>query len=395
MPLSDAKARNAKPRTKPYKIADGEGLFLLITPSGSKYWRLKYFFAGKERLLALGVYPEITLADARERRAQARKVLAAGYDPREAKKEAKRLMTLKSANAFEVIAREWYEKRKHEWASSSAGVALARLEQHILPKLGPLPIADITAPQVLSMLRVVEARGTLETARRVMQMSGQIFMYAIATGRADRNPVPDLRGALKTPVAKHHSFLQAGDLPTYLQKLDAYDGSRLTRLALRLLLLTFVRTNELRGARWTEIDWDKAEWRIPPERMKMKELHIVPLSRQAIAVLRELESHTGNRDHMFPNHHNPLTCMSANTMIYALYRMGYHSRATGHGFRSTASTILDEHGFRPDVIERQLAHNERNAVRAAYNHAQYLPERRKMMQWWADYLDKAAKKKSK
>jgi integrase len=393
MPLSDAKARNAKPSTKPYKIADGEGLFLLITPSGSKYWRLKYFFAGKERLLALGVYPHITLADARERHAQARKVLAAGNDPGEAKKEAKRLFTLKIANAFEVIAREWYEKRKHEWASSSAGVALARLEQHILPKLGHLPIADITAPQVLSMLRVVEARGTLETARRVMQMSGQIFMYAIATGRADRNPVPDLRGALKTPVAKHHSFLQAVDLPLYLQKLDAYDGSGLTRLALRLLLLTFVRTNELRGAQWTEIDWDKAEWRIPPERMKMKELHIVPLSRQAIVVLRELESHTGNRDYVFPNHHNPLTCMSANTMIFALYRMGYHSRATGHGFRSTASTILNEHEFRADVIERQLAHNERNAVRAAYNHAQYLPERRKMMQWWADFLDEIATKR--
>ena len=391
--LSDARARNATPRTKPYKIADGEGLFLLIMPSGSKYWRLKYFFAGKEKVLALGVYPEINLADARERRAQARKVLAAGNDPGEVKKEAKRVKTLKSANAFEVVAREWFEMRKHEWASSSANTMLARLEQHILPTLGPRPIANITAPDVLAMLRVVETRGTLETARRVMQISGQIFMYAIATGRAERNPVPDLRGALKTPVTKHHSYLKASELPLYIKNLDAYDGSLQTKLALRLLLLTFVRTTELRGAQWTEIDWDKAEWRIPAERMKMKELHIVPLSRQAIAILRELEMLSGNQQYIFPNQHNSGTFMSENTMLYALYRMGYHSRATGHGFRSTASTILNEYDFRADVIERQLAHCERDTVRAAYNHAQYLPERRKMMQWWADYLDKVAAKK--
>jgi integrase len=391
--LSDAKARNAKPRSKPYKIADGEGLFLLITPSGGKYWRLKYFFAGKEKLLALGVYPEVMLADARERRAQARKVLAAGNDPGEAKKEAKRLAVVRSGNSFEVIAREWYENRKHEWALNTAVPKLARLEQHLLPKLGPRPISEITAPEVLAVLRAVEARGTLDTAKRVMQMCGQIFMYAIATGRAERNPVPDLRGALKTHIVQHYSHLKATDLPKYLKKLEIYDGSLLTKLALRLLLLTFVRTTELRGAEWAEIDWKKAEWRIPPERMKMKELHIVPLSRQAIAVLRELQELTGHRPYIFPNQHNPSKCMSENTMLYALYRMGYHSRTTGHGFRSTASTILNEHGFRADVIERQLAHSERNAVRAAYNHAQYLPERRKMMQWWADYLDQRAARK--
>ncbi len=267
---------------------------------------------------------------------------------------------------------------------------LARLESHIFPKLGHRPIADITAPEVLSMLRVVEGSGALDTAQRVMQMCGQIFMYAIATGRADRNPVPDLRGALKTPVAKHHSYLKADDLPEFLKKLEAYDGALQTKLALRFLMLTFVRTTELRAAEWTEVDFEKAEWRIPAERMKMKEEHIVPLSRQAVAVLRELQKHTGNRRHLFPNQHNPISFMSENTMLYALYRMGYHSRTTGHGFRSTASTILNEHGFMPDVIERQLAHSERNRVRAAYNHAQYLPERRKMMQWWADYLDKAA-----
>lgn len=390
--LSDAKARNAKPKSKPYKIADGDGLFLVIRPSGSKYWRLKYFFGGKEKLLALGVYPEVSLADARERRAQARKVLAAGNDPGEVRKEAKRLATQKSANAFEVIAREWLEMRKHEWTPGHIRAKCCQVETHVLPKLGKRPIAEITAPEVLAMARVVEGRGTLHTARRVMQVTGQIFMYAIATGRAERNPVPDLRGALKTPVVKHYSFLKESDLPRYLKKLEAYDGSVQTRLALRLLLLTFVRTNELRSAQWTEIEWDKAEWRIPAERMKMKELHIIPLSEQAIAVLRDLEKHSGHRKYVFPNEHNPASFMSENTMLYALYRMGYHSRATGHGFRSTASTILNEHGFRADVIERQLAHSERNSVRAAYNHAQYLVERREMMQWWADYLDEMSAK---
>jgi integrase len=390
--LSDAKARNAKPRAKPYKISDGEGLFLVVMPSGSKYWRLRYFYAGKEKLLALGVYPEVSLADAREGRAQARKALAAGNDPAESKREAKRLITLRTANSFETVAREWLETRKHKWAASSFRQTTARLEQHVFPKLGPRPIAEINPPEVLAMLRTVEARGTLETAHRIMQMCGQIFMYAIATGRAERNPVPDLRGALKTPVNKHYPFLNAGDLTGYLRKLEAYDGNVLTKLALRFLLLTFVRSGELRAARWNEVDLEKAEWRIPAERMKMKELHLVPLSTQAIATLREIENDTGRGQYVFPNYHNPTTFMSENTMLFALYRMGYHSRATGHGFRSTASTILNENGFRADVIERQLAHGERNDVRAAYNHAEYLPERRNMMQWWADYLDELASK---
>jgi integrase len=393
MALSDVKVRNAKPQAKPYKITDGEGMFLLVTPSGSKYWRFKYFFAGKEKLLALGVYPDVSLGDARERRVQARKTLAAGNDPGEAKKEAKRQAALKNENAFETVAREWYGQRQHQWVDGYSNKMLARLEQHILPKLGSRPVTAITAPEILSILRAIESRGTLETAQIIMQMCGQIFMYAIATGRAERNPVPDLRGALKTPVAKHHPHLKAVELPEFLKKLEVYHGNLITKLALRFLLLTFVRTTELRAAEWPEIDWDKAEWRIPAERMKMRDPHIVPLSSQAVAVLRELRKLTGDRKHVFPNEHNFLTCMSANTMIYALYRMGYHSRATGHGFRATASTILNENGFVPDVIERQLAHSERNHVRAAYNHAQYLPERRKMMQWWADYLDEAGRKK--
>lgn len=392
MPLSDAKARNAIPRPRPYKIADGEGLFLLVTPSGGKYWRLKYFFGGKEKLLALGVYPEVSLADAREKRTQARKAIAAGIDPAEIKKEARRRKDVQRTNSFELVAEEWFQQREGEWAASYSVRLHKQIERHILPKLGHRPVAKIAAPEVLEMLRVIEGRGTLETAHRMMQVTGQIFMYAIATGRAERNPVPDLRGALKSPVVKHHSFLTEAELPDFLEKLDSYDGGLRTRLALRFLLLTFVRSQEQRGAKWNEIDWDKAEWRVPAERMKMKQSHIVPLSNQALEVLQELEALSGGKSFVFPNEHNPSTFMSENTMLYALYRMGYHSRATGHGFRSTASTILNEHGFRPDVIERQLAHSERNSVRAAYNHAQYLPERRQMMQWWADFIDKMAKK---
>lgn len=395
MSLSETKARNAKPRSRPYKIADGEGLFLLVTPSGSKYWRMRYFVGGKEKLLALGVYPEVGLADAREKRAQARKALAAGNDPGEVKKEAKRQDGIKRTNAFEMIATEWFQLRKDEWAASYSDRLHRQIKRHILPKLGNRPVAEITASEVLAMLRVIEGRGTLETAHRMKQVTGQIFMYAIATQRAERNPVPDLDGALKTPEVKHQPSLNEAELPELLGKLEAYDGGLVTKLALRLLLLTFVRSNEQRGAQWPEFNWDKAEWRIPPERMKMKMLHIVPLSRQAVAVLRELEKLTGKRPYVFPNEHNPSTFMSENTMLYALYRMGYHGRATGHGFRSTASTILNENGFRPDVIERQLAHVERNKVRAAYNHAQYLPERREMMQWWANFLDQQAAKKGR
>jgi integrase len=393
MPLSDAKIRNAKPKSKPYKLTDGEGMFVLVHPNGSKYWRLKYRFAGRERILALGVYPDVGISDARERRAQARKALATGNDPGEIKKEAKRLLILKGENTFETVAREWYEQHKHEWVTNYAEKMIVRLETHIFPRLGSRPVADIKAPELLSVLRVVETSGALDLTRRLKQTCGQIFMYAIATGRAERNPVPDLQGALKTPVQKNRAYLKTNELPDYLNKLEAFDGGEQTKLALKFLLLTFVRTSELRAAVWQEIDFDSSEWRIPADRMKMHDPHIVPLSTQAVSLLRDLQKHTGNREYLFPNQHKPSTFMSENTMLYALYRMGYHSKATGHGFRSTASTILNENGFMPDVIERQLAHMERDKVRAAYNHAQYLPERRKMMQWWADYLDRAMAKK--
>ncbi len=267
---------------------------------------------------------------------------------------------------------------------------MRRLEGDIFPTLGQRPINAITAPELLEAIRSIEKRGAIDIAHRATQTCGQIFRYGIAIGRAERNPAADLKGALKTRTKRNYSHLKASELPEFLSKLEAYEGFIETKLALRLLLLTFVRTTELRAAEWAEINFEKAEWRIPAERMKMREQHIVPLSRQAIAILRELHKYTGNTQYLFPGQNNPNKFMSENTMLGALYRMGYHSRATGHGFRSTASTVLNEQGFRPDVIERQLAHAERNKVRASYNHAQYLPERREMMQWWADYLDEAA-----
>jgi integrase len=390
--LSDALVRNAKPRKKPYKISDGEGLFLQIMPSGSKYWRLKYYFGIKEKLLALGVYPDVSLGEARQRRHDARKVLAAGRDPSDARREARKLLIQKQENTFESVALEWHRNYEHKWSPDHAKRTLKRLEIYLFNRLGSRPIADISTSELLAAMRKVEEHGN-ETAHRVLQLCGQVFNYAVITDRATANPAHPLRGALKPVVKNNHAYIKPNELKEYLTKLHTYDGSLQTKLALRFLLLTFVRTGELRGAEWREIDFDKAEWRIPAERMKMKETHIVPLSSQAIQILKELKPVTGQWRYLFPNQQKPSGQMSENTILYALYRMGYHSRATGHGFRSTASTVLNEHGFSADVIERQLAHGERDKVRAAYNHAQYLPERRKMMQWWADHLDEIATKR--
>jgi integrase len=263
----------------------------------------------------------------------------------------------------------------------------------IFPRIGSRPIADLTSAEILETLRRVENRGARDLTHRLSQIIAQVLNYAMIKGLIKANPATPLRGVLMPVVKTHHAYLKATDLPEFLKKLGAYDGNPQTKLAVKFLLLTFVRTGELRGSTWEEFDFKKAEWRIPPERMKMKEMHIVPLSKQVLEILEEMKLHSGQRSYVFPNQHKPSGPMSENTVLYALYRMGYHSRATGHGFRATASTILNEHGFRTDVIERQLAHGERNAVRAAYNHAEYLPERRDMMQWWADYLDKAARTK--
>jgi integrase len=391
MALTDTALRNLKLADKQYKLTDAQGMYLLITPSGGKYWRLKYRYGGKEKTLALGTYPEVPLKEARDKRDQARKQITEGHDPSQLKKQKKLKQQVCAENSFETIAREWQSHRASGWTERHASYVLRRLEADIFPTLGTKQIHEIAAPELLAVLRQIENRGAIDIAHRALQTTGQIFRYAIATGRAERDIAADLRGALKSRKKEHYARLKAKELPEFLAKLQEYDGDLQTRLAFNLLLLTFVRTGELRGARWEEIDFEKSEWRIPAERMKMRDPHIVPLSTQAIAVLQELKPISGDREHVFPNRNKPMASISENTLLYALYRLGYHSRATPHGFRATASTILNENGFRSDIIERQLAHAERNKVRASYNHAQYLPERREMMQWWGNYLKNIVK----
>jgi integrase len=386
MALSDIAIRNAKPAEKDVYLFDGGGMFLLIKPNGAKWWRLKYRHGGKNKLLSLGVYPETGLKQAREERDKARELLRQGVDPSTERKRDKQAQKANQENSFEAIAKEWHGKQAARWSPNHAARVLDSLADNVFPDLGAIPVKDVTAQDLLTTLRKVESRGAHETAARILQRCSAVFRYAIVTGRTTYNPAADLQGALTPAKVTHRAALSAADLPEFFAKLDAYQGQRQTVLALRLLVLTFVRTLELRGARWEEFDFEAAEWRIPAERMKMKEPHIVPLSRQALEVLAELRTLNGSYTLVFPGT-KPSKPISENTILYALYRMGYHSRATGHGFRATASTVLNELGHPPDVIERQLAHAPRNKVRAAYNRAQYLPERRKLMQAWADYLD--------
>lgn len=403
MALTDIKVRTSKALPKPYKLADEKGLFLLVTPTGSKYWRFKYRFDGKEKLLAFGVYPDLSLSEAREKRDAARNLLAKDIDPGQNHKAQKAARLERTANSFEVIAREWHTKNslpnkgsssKKAWSTSHADKIIRRLEQFVFPWLGSLPITDVDAPGLLKILQRVENRGTYETAHRVHQNCSQIFRYAIATGRANRDPAADLRGAL-TPVKQQHhaSITDPKEITKLLHAIEDYQGFLITKCALKLAPLVFVRPGELRHAEWSEINIANAEWRIPAEKMKAREMHIVPLSKQAIAVLEEAKLLTGHLKYIFPGVRTPNRPMSDNTVTGALRRLGYTGEEmTGHGFRSMASTILNEHGWNRDAIERQLAHSERNKVRAAYNYAEHLPERRKMMQWWADYLDQLKSK---
>ena len=383
--LTDRAIRALRAREKPYKRSDEKGLYLLINPTGSKYWRLKYRYASKEKVLALGVYPDVTLAEARDGRDDARRLLKAGEDPVAAGRRKKREKESAEANTFEVIAREWAGKQR--WIPSHTARVLRSLEQDIFPDLGAEPISTITAQDLLAVLRKAEKRGVMETVHRLLQRCGAVFRYGVASGYCASNPGADLRGALTPHKATSQLALSAVELPEFLRNLEAYEGRPETRIGLRLLALTFVRPGELRAAEWSEFDLETPEWRIPAERMKMGDEHVVPLSRQAVEALNELHSLTGGGRYLFPNQSNHEKCMSENTMLYAMYRMGYHNRATAHGFRATASTALNEQGWRSDVIERQLAHAERNKTRAAYNRASYLQERRDMMQHWADYLD--------
>ncbi len=390
MPLTNTAVRNVKRPEKPQKLSDGGGLHLLVNPDGARYWRMAYRYQGRQKTLALGVYPIVSLGDARKARDEAKQLLARDIDPSHVRKEQKRAGRLLSENTFEIVAREWCENQRDGWTARYYCQVIKRLEADVFPEIGSRPIGAIEPPELLAVLRKVEKRGALEIAKRLRQTVGQIFRFGIVTGRAYRDPSADLKGALKASGRQaHHKAMLLEDLPEFLRALSCYDGEARTRLALRLAVLTFVRTTELRAARWDELDLEAAEWRIPAERMKMRSPHFVPLSRQAVATFAELRSTAGRSEYVFPSP-GADGFMSNNTMLFAMYRMGFHGRATVHGFRALASTLLNEMGFHPDWIERQLAHDERNRVRAAYNHAQYLPERRRMMQQWADYLDDLA-----
>ncbi|MFI5330528.1 MAG: tyrosine-type recombinase/integrase [Desulfobaccales bacterium] len=389
--LTDPKIRQAKPADKPYKLSDGGGLFLLVQPGGSKLWRLKYRFGGKEKLLAIGSYDKgVSLKKAREERDKARNQLVEGIDPVAAKKKEKHAEREQAENTFRAIALNWAETYGARWTDLHRARVVASLEADAFSALGDLPVMEITPPMVLEVIRAVESRGALDVASRVLQRISAVFRFAIQTGRASYNPAADMKGVLKTRKVEHRSTISQGELPDFLKKLDSYSGESITKLALRLIILTFVRTGELRGARWEEFDVDQGEWRIPAERMKMRSPHIVPLSSQALAVLEELRPLTGHFDLLFPSQRDQRKPISENTLLYALYRLGYHKRATVHGFRALACTILNETGFRPDVIERQLAHVERNKIRAAYHRSEYLEERQKMMDWWGACIESMA-----
>jgi len=386
--LTDVAVRNAKPGPKPKRLFDGGGMYLEVSPAGGKLWRLKYRFHGKEKRLALGAYPAVGLADARARTEAARKLLAQGIDPSAARKAEKRGEAAE-AETFEIVTREWHEKFKPTWTPSHAARILTSLEKDAFPWIGSRPIRELTPPEVLAVARRVESRGALESAHRLVGNIGMICRYAVASGKAESDPTTSLKGALPPAKEKHHpSITDPKELGELLRTIDAYQGSHVVRCALRLAPLLFVRPGELRHAEWAEVNLESAEWRIPAEKMKMQVQHIVPLSRQAVAVLRELHPLTGADKFLFPSVRSSAKPMSENTVNAALRYMGYSTdQVTGHGFRSTASTLLNEQGWNRDAIERQLAHAERNNVRAAYNFAEFLPERRRMMQAWADFLD--------
>jgi len=395
MPLTDPACKNAvcPPGKARERFSDSGGLYLEVLPTGAKLWRWKYRFAGKEKRLALGSYPEIGLAQARRARDAARILLKNGTDPVQTRKDAKLAQRLRVGNTFEAVARSWFDGWKGPKSERHAGYVLRRLESDVFPEIGAMPVAEVSAPRLLAMAKRIEARGALDLARRAWQTCGQVFEYALAHGLVERNPARDVKpgAALKARKEGHFARVDAKELPKLLRKIHAYNGSPYTRFALQLIALTFLRTSELIEGRWNEIDLENAEWRIPAERMKMETPHIVPLSTQAVEVLKLLSEHRTCSGLLFPGERDHDKPMSNNTILAALKRMGYAGKMTGHGFRGVASTILHEHGFDHAHIELQLAHMERDQVSAAYNFATYLPQRRKMMQWYADHLDELRK----
>lgn len=395
LPLTDAAIRNAKPQPKPFKLADGQGLYLEILPTGGKSWRFKYLFAGREKRLVFGLWPDVNLKQAREMRDDARAMVAKGIDPRQKQKtedaeaEAKAVL---AANTFEAIAREWHGQQVRTWSEDHAGKVMLRLAKHLFPVIGMVPVTELRAPAILPVLREVEARGNHETARRLRQYCEAVFAFAIATGRAERNVGADLRGALVPSKVKNRpAITDPKRFGALLRTIEAYMGSPVTLAGLRLLPLVFTRPGELRQAEWTEMDLDAPDgptWSIPAEKMKMRRDHVVPLSRQAVEIIADLHPLTGTGRYLFPCNRTNGRPMSNMTLNAALRRLDIaQDEHCAHGFRSSASTMLHEMGFPSHIIEAQLAHAERNAVKAAYCRAEYLPERRRMMQRWADFCD--------
>lgn len=376
--------RRAKPEAKAYTLGDGLGLSLLIEPNGSKSWRFRYRYGGKPKMISLGVYPTITLADARSRRDEARKLVAEGKNPSEVRKEQKLALQTESENAFEKIAREWHQMKSAKWSAGYASDIMEAFQNDIFPYVGTRPVGEIKPLELLNVLRKIEKRRALEKMRKVRQRCSEVFRYAIATGRAEFNPAADLSSALEVHQSNHFPFLKADEIPDFMRALDGYTGSRLVQLATKLLMITGVRTIELRTALWSEFDLDNAIWEIPAERMKMRRAHLVPLSTQALDLLNELKTMTGNYRYVFPGRNDLNKPMSEASVNQVIKRIGYGGKVTGHGFRHSMSTILHENGFDSSWIEMQLAHVDKNSIRGTYNHAQYLDKRRVMMQWYAD-----------
>ena len=387
MKLNARQVDNAKGKDKPYKLADGFGLYLLVNPNGSKYWRLKYRSAGKEKLLAVGVYPDVKLADARKKRDDAKKILAAGGDPGTAKQDEKREKELAVVNSFKSVALEWHSYKSAKWSEDYAASMLSCLEMDVFPYIGRLDITTLQPTDMLDMLRHMEARKVLHKLKKVRQACKQIYTFAIITGKARHNPVSDLSGALQTPKLNHFLHLTADQIPAFLSALNHYTGSLLTRNGTKLLMLTGLRTIELRTSEWADIDIEKGIWQIPAERMKMRRPHIVPLSHQVKTLLEEVYQLTGRGKYVFPGRNDAGKPMSEASINQVIKRIGYDGKATGHGFRHTLSTILHEQGYNSAWIEVQLAHVDKNSIRGIYNHAQYLDGRREMLQWYADYMD--------
>ena len=389
MALSDTEIKKIKSREKAFALTDSAGLYLWVTPAGGKLWRWSYRFEGKEKTMSYGKYPDVPLALARELHQNARKLLASGVDPMAKRKADKLENQISQENSFEAVAKKWLAHWRVNKSIRHADSVQRRLEADVFPALGSRPINKIEAPELVKIAKAIEGRGALDIAKRALETTGQIFRYAIANGYAQRNPASDIRPSdvLKPTTKVNYARIDAKELPALLSKIEVYQGVQITRLAMKLMAFTFVRTGELIEAKWAEFDLDNGRWDIPAERMKMRSPHIVPLSSQVLEVLRLLKLITGKGEWLFPGAHGSKKPMSNNTILKALERMGYKGKMTGHGFRGLASTILHEQGFNHDHIELQLAHSPRNAVSAAYNHALYLEPRAKMMQDWANYLE--------